>query len=81
MAVDPPTSLRLSFTDALTALIAGLPFIGSPIFAAMIDASAAAKVFVTGMQQTLRWIKVLYQTSGTNVSDSILKTPGVTHYS
>jgi len=43
----------------LTALAFGLAFIGNPAFGATIGASAAAKAFITGAQQTPGLIKAL----------------------
>lgn len=59
---DRSTGQSVSFTDVLTALVAGLPFIGAPISEAEIAASTAAKAFLTGLQQTPRLIKANFPT-------------------
>ena len=60
--------MSVGLADVLTALIAGLPFIGSPVFGAEIAASAAAKAFVTGLQQAPGLVKALYPTGSPEVS-------------
>ena len=67
-AVDPAPSMSIGLANVLTALIAGLPFIGSPVFGAEITASAAAKAFVTGLQQAPGLVKALYPTGSAEVS-------------
>ena len=52
-------------TDILSALIAGLPFIGAPIGQTVIETSKAAQALVTGIQQAPGLAKSFWPTSGT----------------
>ncbi|KAI4091896.1 MAG: hypothetical protein LQ344_003853 [Seirophora lacunosa] len=63
-AIQPPKGLSVSATNALTALVAGFPFIGSPIFGGAISASKLATGLVTGLQQAPGLVKALYPVSG-----------------
>ncbi|KAL8945944.1 MAG: hypothetical protein Q9222_007588, partial [Ikaeria aurantiellina] len=61
-AVSPAPSLSVSINDILFSLIAGLPFLGAPLFAAEITASAAAHALVTGIRQAPGLAKALWPT-------------------
>ena len=76
-AVDPDKSTSIAFGDVLSALIAGLPFIGAPAFSATIAASASAQAFVTGLQQAPGLVKALWPTGSPEVLKPPLPAPNV----
>ncbi|KAM0802347.1 hypothetical protein BDR22DRAFT_819880 [Usnea florida] len=61
-AVNPVKSTTIAFGDILSALVAGLAFIGAPAFTATIAASASAQALVTGLQQAPGLVKALWPT-------------------
>ena len=69
-AVDPDKTTSIAFGDVLSALIAGLPFIGAPAFSATIAASTSAQALVTGLQQAPGLVKALWPTGSPEVQNS-----------
>ena len=67
-AVNPVKSTPIAFGDLLSALVAGLAFIGAPAFTATIAASASAQAFVTGLQQAPGLVKALWPTGSAEVN-------------
>ena len=66
-AVNPVKSTSIAFGDVLSALVAGLAFIGAPAFTATIAASVSAQALVTGLQQSPGLVKALWPTGSAEV--------------